>query len=101
MKLPEVDYTRPESVFVLEIAGASIIAFPAVSIMEARGLPREEWLQNDLREARSNGVPLWNGSAKITVRQADPQESSRFRETKAATVDGSDDLVLVYLVDLD
>jgi len=95
VKLPKTDYTRPESVFVLEVAGVPTIAFQAVSIMEARGLPREEWLRNDLREARSKGVPLWNGTAKITVRSAGADE------TKAAALNGSDDLALVYLVDLD
>ena len=101
MRLPKTDYTRPESVFVLEVAGVPTLAFQAVSIMEARGLPREEWLQSDLREARSKGAPLWNGSAKITVRQADPDETARFLQTKAVALDGCDDLALVYFVDLD
>ena len=101
MKLPKSDYTRPESVFVLEVAGVPTLAFQAVSIMEARGLPREEWLRNDLRQARSKGAALWNGTAKITVRHADADETARFVQTKAAALNGSDDLALVYLVDLD
>ena len=101
MKRPTIDYTRPESVFVLEIGGTPAVAFQAVSIVEARGLPREQWMHNDLLEARSKGAPLWDGRAKLSVRNATPQETARFLETKATAADGSDDLVLVYLVDLD
>jgi hypothetical protein len=90
-----------ESVFALQIGGVPVLTFQAVTHREAAGLPREQWLRNDLQEARSNGAPLWDGKAKLSVRQGSPEEVARFLETKTATVDGSDDLVLVYLVELD
>ena len=90
-----------ESVFALQIDGVPVLMFQAVTHREAAGLPREQWLRNDLQEARSNDAPLWDGKAKLTVRRASPEEVARFLETKTATADGSDDLVLVYLVDLE
>jgi hypothetical protein len=90
-----------ESVFALEIGGVPVLTFQAVTHREAASLLQEQWLRNDLQEARSNGVPLWDGKAKLSVRRASPEEVARFLETKTAIVDGSDDLVLVYLVELD
>lgn len=77
-----------------------VLTFQAITHREAAGLPREQWLRNDLQEARSNDAPLWDGKAKLSVRRASPEEVARFLETRTATVDGSDDLVLVYLVEL-
>jgi len=94
-------YSPAEIVFALDIAGAPVLMFQAVTHREAAGLPREQWLRNDLQEARSNGAPLWDGKAKLSVRRASPEEVAHFLETKTATVDGSDDLLLVYLVELD
>ena len=90
-----------ESVFALEIGGVPVLMFQAVTHREAASLLKEQWLRNDLQEARSNGAPLWDGKAKLSVRRANPEEVARFLETKTATGDGSDDLALVYLVELD
>ena len=94
-------YSPAEVVFALEIAGVPVLTFQSVTYREAAGLPREQWLRNDLLEARSNGTPLWDGKARLSVRRTTPEEVARFLETKNTTVDGSDDLVLVYLVELD
>jgi hypothetical protein len=101
MKRPSRGFERKEIVYVLEVAGVRTLAFQALSIMDAKALPRELWLQNDLREACSDGAPLWDGLAKLTVRAASTEEAARFKEAKSAAIDGSDDLVLVYLVELD
>jgi len=39
--------------------------------------------------------------SKLTVRRASPEELSRFLEAKAATIEAGDELLLVYLVELD
>ena len=93
--------SRAESVFVLEIDGAPVLAFQAVTHREAASLLQEQWLRDDLQETRSNGAQLWDGKTKRSVRRANPAEATHFLETKTETVDGSDDLVLVYLVELD
>ena len=54
-----------EKVYVLEINGAPILAFAAVSHREAQSLLREEWLRADLRGIRSGGKPIWDGTAKL------------------------------------
>jgi hypothetical protein len=61
---------------------------------------KEDWLRADLRELRSRGKPLWNGLEKLTVRNADSAETSRFeRESKWLPM-GEGDLPIVYLVEL-
>ena len=54
-----------EKVYVLEINGAPILAFAAVSHREAQSLLREEWLRADLRGIRSGGKPIWDGAANL------------------------------------
>jgi hypothetical protein len=71
-----------------------------VNIREARQLCREQWLKEDLREARSGGSPLRDGKAKISARSAKPDECALFADVARA---GSelDEMLIVYLVHLD
>jgi len=87
-----------DRVYTLEIAGKPVLAFPARSFREAQSLLKEEWLKTDLRETKSDGAPLWDGSAKLSVRNADGAESARFAQ-EVRRVD-ADDLPIVYLVPL-
>jgi hypothetical protein len=88
------------SVFTIEIGGTPTLTFEAQNLREAHELCHEEWLKGDLAEAKSDGVPLWNGEAKLRARIALPDERALFAEAKN---DGqpSDGLMLVYLVELD
>jgi hypothetical protein len=53
-----------------------------------------------LLKYRSNGQPLWNGDAKLSVRASDAQEKAAIEEgLKETAVD--DGIALVYLVKLD
>jgi len=54
-------------------------------VTEQGGLPRrdtaqqlchEQWLKDDLAEAKSHGAPLWDGKAKLRARIALPDESA-------------------------
>ena len=87
-----------EAIYVLVIGDRPVLAFQAVNYREASSLPRETWLLDDLMEARSSGAPLWDRIAKLSVRRATSEETALFLETKKAD---SDDLTLVYLVELD
>jgi hypothetical protein len=93
--------TPPETVYTLEIGGSGILTFGAASMREAMSLRHESWLQADLREARSQGAPIWDGEAKITIRRATADEAKRYADGQTAAADDSGDLVFVYLVELD
>jgi hypothetical protein len=68
---------------------------------EAQELCHEEWLKDDLAEAKSDGAPLWDGKAKLRARIALPDERALFAEAKNNNGQPSDGLMLVYLVELD
>jgi hypothetical protein len=87
-----------DRVFTLEADGAPILCFPAGTHREAQSLLKEAWLLSDLRSVKSHDKPVWDGRAKLSVRQANPEEISRFsREKKDNT---EDELPIVYLVPL-
>ena len=53
-----------------------------------------------MAEAKSDGAPLWDGKAELRARMALPDEIALFAEAKN-TGPPSDELMLVYLVELD
>jgi hypothetical protein len=88
------------SIFTIEIGDTPTLAFEAQNFPEARELRREQWLKDDLAAAKADGVPLWDGKAKLRARPALPNEIALFGEAKN-NGDPSDGLMLVYLVELD
>ncbi len=88
------------SIFTIEIGDTPTLAFEAQNFREARELCREQWLKGDLAEAKCDGVPLWDGKAKLRARMASPDEIALFAEAKN-NGEPSDGLMLVYLVELD
>lgn len=88
------------SIFTIEIGETPTLAFEAQHFREAREMCREQWLKDDLAEARANGVPLWDGKAKLRARSALPDEIALFAEARN-NAQPSDGLMLVYLVELD
>jgi hypothetical protein len=88
------------SVFTIEISGTPTLTFEAQNLREAHELCHEEWLKQDLSQAKSEGASLWDGKAKMRARIALPEESALFAEAKN-TGHPSDGLMLVYLVELD
>jgi hypothetical protein len=87
-------------VFTLEVDGRPILTFEAGRAREAQALCKEPWLHTDLRVLTSNGVPLMNANAKLSVRPASVEETNIFGEAAAATPQ-TNDMVLAYLVELD
>ena len=87
-------------IFTIEIGDTPTLTFEAQNLREAQELCHEQWLKDDLAEAKSDGAPLWDGKAKLRARMALPDESALFTE---ANNNGqpSDGLMLVYLVELD
>jgi hypothetical protein len=88
-------------VFTLEVDKRPILAFEARALREAQSLCKETWLREDLTSLRSGGRPLLaTEDAKLSVRMATVEETTAFRgRTDVATP--TDDMVLVYLVELD
>ena len=87
-------------IFTIEVGGTPTLTFEAQNLREAHELCREQWLKDDLTEAKSNRVPLWDGNAMLRARIALPDESAVFAEAKNSG-QPSDGLTLVYLVELD
>lgn len=86
-----------ERVFTLEADGQPILCFPAGSYKEAQRLLKEHWLLSDLRTVKSRDRPVWDGRAKLKVRNASPEETERFSRAPKAP---DDELPIVYLVPL-
>ena len=87
-------------IFTIEIGDTPTLTFEVQNLREAQELCHEQWLKDDLAEARSDGAPLWDGKAKLRARMALPDESALFAEAKN-NGQPSDGLMLVYLIDLD
>ena len=88
------------TIFTIEIGDTPTLAFEAHHLREAHELCHEQWLKDDLAEAKSDGVPLWDGKTKLRARIARPDERVVFAEAKN-NGGQSDELMLVYLVELD
>jgi hypothetical protein len=87
-----------DRVYTLEIGERPVLAFPARSFREAQSILKEDWLLSDLRAVKSQGMPIWDGKAKLVVRNADETEAGRF--AREAKHNEEDDLPIVYLVEL-
>jgi hypothetical protein len=87
-------------VFTIDIDDRPTVTFGVQNLREARELCHEHWLKEDLSEARSGGIPLWDGKAKLKARPARPDETVLFAEAKKND-QSSEDIVFVYLVELD
>ena len=88
------------TIFTIEIGDRPTLTFEAQNLREAHELCREQWLKDDLAEAKSGGVPLWDGKATLRARIALPDESAVFAENKNND-QPADELMLVYLIELD
>jgi hypothetical protein len=86
-------------VFVLEIDGRPTLAFEAISAREAKELVRERWLLDDLLKHRTNGMPLWDGKAKLRTGIAVGEQLAELRALLKGASD--QDLPIVYLFPID
>jgi hypothetical protein len=87
-------------VFALDVDAKPTLTFEARNTREAQQLCKEPWLRADLNSLKSNGVLLCDDTAKFSVRPATDEEAGIFRDGSAETKP-SDDMMLVYLVELD
>ncbi len=107
MELDQVSHERQQvnivrAVYVLEISEKPTLAFEATSYNEARSLTKEDWLREELARLQSNGLPVWDGQAKLIVRRAEEAEKQVFTEaSENGQSSDVDELFFVYLVELD
>jgi hypothetical protein len=94
---PMTIYSR---VFTLEVDGRATLTFEAGSAREAQGLCKEVWLRDDLDELMSDGVQVYTPAARLSTRPANAEETVVFTNI-AGIAEPSDELLLVYLIELD
>jgi hypothetical protein len=70
-------------IFTIEIGDTPTLTFEAQNLREAQELCHEQWLKDDLAEAKSDGAPLWDGKANLRARLALPDESPFLPRPKA------------------
>jgi hypothetical protein len=61
-----------EKEFVLEIGGRAVLAFRAGDLEHAKELCIEDWFVEELASYRSCGHPIWDGTAELRIRRANP-----------------------------
>jgi hypothetical protein len=86
-------------VYTILADGKPIVTLEA-SGREAAELCREEWFRADLCALSSNGEALCSIGSKLQARPAIEEERIRYQEA-SKEAEASDDLLLVYLVELD
>ena len=89
--------------FVLEVAGTPLPVFPATSARVAERFRKQKWLEEELRPYSSNGRPVWDGKAILTVRRANPAESAELEIGRkwAEAEDDDTAYVFAFLVPID
>ena len=89
-----------DTAFTIVVGDVPVVTFGAKNFSEAYELAREEWLLADFARYRSNGRPLWDGKAKLSVRRASDGEKEALSAAIKESMPG-EDLVLAFLVELD
>jgi hypothetical protein len=95
-----MDYRFTLSVFTIEINGTPTVALQAKRHKDAESLCEQDRLRTDLSTLTSNGNVLCDPSATLKVRLATPAEAVLYRQA-TQSAEPSDDINVVYLVDLD
>ena len=89
--------------FTVEIAGRAI-AVTNADEEQARELIESEEFREDLTIIHSEGKPIWDGKAKLELRQATPDEEEEFEEADDLDDDedaDEDEPSVVFLIDID
>ena len=85
------------SVFTLEADRKPVLAFRCKTHSEAETIGFDERLRTKLSTVKSGGIPLCDDLAILRIRLANPDE----RDLYEKAVSRSENVTIVYLVDLD
>jgi hypothetical protein len=86
-------------IYTIEVDGKPTVTFEARQLREAAELCHEAWFREKLARKLSNGVPIIRIASKLRARMAN--ETERVIYQRKATTSPSDDISLVYLVELE
>jgi hypothetical protein len=92
-------------VYVAAIKSRSIAAFHAHNGSDAENRVRARIFRDDLMTLATGGLPLWDGVTDIDVREALPNEESKWRASRAKAIrqgdiECKDDAWIAFLVPL-
>ena len=68
--------TIEQQEFVLESSGRAVLAFLADGMDQASELCSQHWFMDELASYRSCGHPIWDGTADLRIRRANPSEAT-------------------------
>jgi hypothetical protein len=88
------------SIFTIEVDGKATLAFEAKRYSDAEAICGDEGLRTKLNLLKSGDVPICGDNALLNVRLARPDEAAVFKQAVGAS-QSTDDLMLVYLVEVD
>jgi hypothetical protein len=88
------------SIFTIEVDRKPTLALEAKRYSEAEAICGDEGLRARLSLLKSADVPICGDNAILEARLAHPDEVAAYRQA-AGTSQSTDDLTLVYLVELD
>jgi hypothetical protein len=86
------------SVFTIEVDGKPVLTFEARLYSEAEAIVADERLRTTLCASKSGGVPLCDEHSILRLRLAHSGEAKRYKDAASSL---TDDLKLVYLLELD
>jgi hypothetical protein len=91
---------EPSLIYSILIDDKAVVALEARG-SDARELCKEERFLEELSYLESNGEPLYRPGRRIRARPATEEEWIRYDQACSADGCNADDIILVYLVDLD
>ena len=92
-------------IWTLEIAGKAVVVIGDIERDDADELIADEAFRDDLLAFESEGRPLWDGEAKLTIRAAQGDEQDVWNESRLEAEDEDDfeedEASVVFLVPVD
>jgi hypothetical protein len=70
------------SIWTMDIDGKPVVVIGEVDRDEAEDLVGDDSFQEDLMDLESEGEPIWNGEAPLTLREANEEERKAWQESR-------------------
>ena len=86
--------------FTLEIGGRPVAVLNLPTVADAEELLGDKEFRNDLTALQSEGRPLWDGQAAMSLREATADERTEFENSAADEDDDDDAGFVMFLVDV-
>ena len=86
--------------FTLEIGGRPVAVLNLPTVADAEELLGDKGFRNDLTALQSEGRPLWDGQAAMSLREATADERAEFENSAADEDDEEDGGFVMFLVDV-